>query len=167
MRKLPAIVVVTVVSCGAALAQEGMTPWGDAGAWQILIDPEVGNGCFMQRTFEDGTTVHVGAVPDRQGGFFAAMNPKWTEIAEGQEGVLVFDFGDAKFGGAALGIMRAGLPGGYAFFDNPAFVDEFGKRNSVQVAAKQGDPIEFDLKGSKKAIAAVRACQAEQPKQEP
>ncbi|WP_133057643.1 hypothetical protein [Falsiruegeria litorea] len=141
--------------------------WNTSGDWEILIDPEVGNGCFMQRTFQDGTTVQVGAVPDRQGGFFAALNSNWTEITEGQEGVLTFDFGDAKFAGDALGVIRGGIPGGYAFFDNPAFVDEFGKRSAVKVMGKGGQSIELNLKGSQKAVAAVRACQDEQPKQEP
>ncbi|GAB5439399.1 hypothetical protein [Falsiruegeria mediterranea] len=156
-----------VLSCGAALAQDGVSSWGNSGDWDIMVDPDVGHGCFMQKSFDDGTVVQVGAVPDRQGGFFAALNAAWTEITDGQEGVLTFDFGDAKFAGDALGVIRHGVPGGYAFFDNPKFVDEFGKRNAVKVTGKSGQSIEVDLKGSQKAIAAVRACQDEQPKQEP
>ena len=167
MRRFLTTACFTVLGCSVALAQDGVSSWGTSGDWEILIDPDVGNGCYMQKAFEDGTLVQVGAVPDRQGGFFAAMNAKWAEITDGQEGVLTFDFGDAKFAGDALGVTRAGLPGGYAFFDNPKFADEFGKRNTVKVSAKGGEMIEFSLKGSQKAIAAVRACQEEQPKQEP
>ena len=105
-----------ILSCGAALAQDGFTSWGNSGDWDIMVDPEVGYGCFMQKSFDDGTVVQVGAVPDRQGGFFAALNAAWTEITDGQEGVLTFDFGDAKFAGDALGVIRNGVPGGYAFF---------------------------------------------------
>ncbi|WP_164659105.1 hypothetical protein [Tropicibacter sp. Alg240-R139] len=157
----------TVLSCAGALAQGGALSWGSSGDWEVLIDPDVGHGCFMQKAFDDGTLVQVGAVPDRQGGFFAALNAKWTEIEDGQEGVLTLDFGDAKFAGDALGVIRGGIPGGYAFFDNPKFVDEFGKRSLVTVTGKGGQSVEIDLKGSQKAIVAVRACQDEQPKQEP
>lgn len=143
------------------------SPWGTSGDWEILINPEVGYGCFMQRTSPDGTVVQVGAEPDKQGGFFAVLNAGWTEITDGEEAVLTFDFGDAKFAGDAKGVIKGDLFGGYAFFDNPKFVDEFGKRTKVTVSGEGDRQVEISLKGSQKAIQALRACQKEQPKQEP
>jgi hypothetical protein len=58
--------------------------------------------------------------------------------------------------------MHEGSLGGYAFFDNPEFVTEFAKRQSVIITGSKGPTEEIDLSGSSKAIAAVRACQAEQ-----
>ena len=66
-----------------------------------------------------------------------------------------------------LGSFAMAFPAAMRFFDNPKFVDEFGKRNAVKVTGKSGQSIEVNLKGSQKAIEAVRACQDEQPKQEP
>ena len=68
----------SVLSCSVAFAQDGVASWGTSGDWEILVDPDVGHGCFMQKAFDDGTLVLVGAVPDRQGGFFAALNAEWS-----------------------------------------------------------------------------------------
>ncbi|WP_254439160.1 hypothetical protein [Ruegeria arenilitoris] len=108
-------------------------------------------------------TVEIGAAPNQAGGFFAAYNPAWVLIEDGATGVVQFDFGDAKFEGEAVGVFKNGVPGGYAFFDNPAFVTEFGKRQSVTIIGESGAEVELDLSGSAKAIEAVLACQAEQP----
>ncbi|WP_171123293.1 MULTISPECIES: hypothetical protein [unclassified Ruegeria] len=141
----------------------GMERWGETGDWTILIDPEKGNGCLAWKPFENDMTVEIGAAPNQAGGFFAAFNPAWIQIEDGATGVVQFDFGDAKFEGEAVGVFKNGVPGGYAFFDNPAFVTEFGKRQSVTIIGESGAEVELDLSGSAKAIEAVLACQAEQP----
>lgn len=138
--------------------------WKALGDWDILVDPAVGNGCLAQRDFEDGMRVQIGAVPSREGGFFAAYHSDWTHIEDGEVGVLNFDFGDARFAGEVVGRLSNTLPGGYAFFDNPNFVTEFAKRNSVRVWGEREDVIEISLAGTAKAIDAVLACQKEQPK---
>lgn len=151
------------VFAAAAFAGEP-TRWGQSGDWTILVDPEVGNGCFMIRTYEDGTLILIGTVPDRLGGFLAAHNPNWTDIEEGVEGVLSIDFGEALFEGAVVGKFYNDIPGGYAFFDNPNFVHEFRKRNSViLIGKKSGHQVNIDLKGSNSGINAVLACQEQQP----
>lgn len=142
-----------------------LEPWGEAGGWDILIDPTTGNGCLMEKTFEDETLVQIGTVPSRQGGFLGVYNPAWGDIEDGTEGVVRIDFGDALFEGAVQGKILNGVPGGYAFFDNPNFVDEFAKRNSLTVTGKKsGHSAEISLKGTTKALAAVRSCQTQQPK---
>jgi len=166
MSKGSVVLVSLMCLAGPAWAQ-APAQWGASGDWDIYIDPTVGNGCFMQRASEDGTVVQIGAEPDARGGFFAVLNAAWTDITADQEAVMTFDFGDAKFAGDAKGVIKDGLPGGYAFFDNPKFVDEFGKRLTVTVSGEDGRAVEISLAGSQKAIAAVRACQEEQPKQEP
>ncbi|MBE1285549.1 MAG: hypothetical protein GJ676_19710 [Rhodobacteraceae bacterium] len=151
-----------VLSAVSVLASD-IRPWGEVGSWSIEVDPSVGQGCFAQRQFDDGTLVQIGTVPEQAGGFFAAYNAGWSQIADGQEGLIKFDFGDAKFAGDAVGRHRDDLFGAYAFFDNPEFVSEFAKRNSVKVSGEGGTEIEFSLSGTGKAIEAVLACQAEQP----
>ena len=151
-------------SSQAVQAQTPHKKWGDSGAWSILVDPEVGNGCYMENTLEDGTLVQVGILPDRDGGFFAAYNAAWTNIEEGAAGTVQFDFEKSLFGGDYVGATKGGLPGGYAYFNNPEFIKEFGKRNNVSISGNQGKALDFKLTGTMKAINAVRNCDAEQPK---
>ena len=156
------IAILSTVVCAQANAEE-LKSWKTEGDWEILIDASVGNGCLAQRQYDDGTLVQIGTVPAREGGFFAAYNAEWTDIEIGAEGTINFDFGDARFAGDAVGKVMSDLHGGYAFFDNPSFVKEFGKRESVKVSGETGKLVEIGLKGSSKAISAVLACQKEQP----
>lgn len=136
--------------------------WGEAAGWIIKIDPSVGNGCYMEKTMEDGTLVQVGFVPDRTGGFFAAYNTAWTDIEDGAAGTIQFDFGKSLFGGDYVGVVKVDLHGGYAFFNNPEFIKEFGKRNDVSIKGDGDDALAFKLTGTSKAINAMRNCDAEQ-----
>ncbi len=157
------VLTILALWCASLLHAAGMERWGESGGWTILIDPEKGNGCLAWKPFENEMTVEIGAAPNQAGGFFAAFNPAWVQIEDGATGIVQFDFGDAKFEGEAVGVFKNGVPGGYAFFDNPAFVTEFGKRQSVTIIGESGAEVELDLSGSAKAIEAVLECQAEQP----
>ncbi|WP_171239249.1 hypothetical protein [Ruegeria sp. HKCCA5491] len=156
------VLTTLALCCASLLHAAGMERWGASGDWTILIDPEKGNGCLAWKPFANDMTVEIGAAPNQAGGFFAAFNPAWVQIEDGATGIIKFDFGDAKFEGEAVGVFKNGVPGGYAFFDNPAFVTEFGKRQSVTIIGESGAEVELDLSGSAKAIEAVLECQAEQ-----
>lgn len=157
-----ATIIICAVSVGTpALAKDVLT-WGEAGGWAILVDPAAGNGCMMEKHFENGTLVHIGAVPNRRGGFFAAYNPEWTDIEDGAIGTVKFDFPDVRFSGEVVGVAKDGLFGGYAFFDNPNVPMEFAARNKMTIFGQSGRVVELKLTGTMKAIKAVKACQAEQ-----
>lgn len=158
---IPACIAFLV---GAApVAAQNLQEYGTAGDWGILVDPAAGPGCLMQRMYDSGTLVQIGALPLRDGAFLAAYNAEWTQISEGEEGVVTLDFGDALFEGEVVGDIENDLPGGLAFFDNPDFVSEFAKRNTLKLSTKGGKGVEVDLRGSSNALNAVRACQDKQP----
>lgn len=156
-------IALGLAACSTLAAAQPYEHWSDNGAWQILVDPARGPACLAQKTFDDGTLVQLGAVPVQEGGFFAAYNPAWTDIKAGDEGTLTFDFGDERFAGEVVGQNHDGTPGGYAFFDNPAFLTEFAKRQEVTVSGEGGHRIRLDLTGTSKTIDAVLACQKAQP----
>ncbi|SLN59307.1 hypothetical protein ROG8370_02726 [Roseovarius gaetbuli] len=148
---------------GSSAAASDYQTWGQSGEWEILVNSAMGNGCFARRILEDKTEIQIGTVPNRNGGYFAAYNADWTGIRDSEFGVVEFDFSDAIFAGDAVAHFESEVPGGYAFFDNPAFVKEFAKRNSVTVSSGGRKLIDIDLGGSKKAIDAILACQNKQP----
>ncbi|MGR3713833.1 MAG: hypothetical protein ACU0A6_12030 [Shimia sp.] len=133
------------------------------GDWAVRIDPSNGNGCYAETSFESGTLVAIGLVPDENGAFFAAYNPNWPAVEKGAVSTVLFDFGDSRFQGEVLGDHRGDVPGGYAFFDNPEFALEFGKRTSVVIEGASGKTEAVELTGSLKALQGVKACQEEQP----
>lgn len=154
--------LLAAVPTGATEVAEAEVEWDVAGQWRILVNAAVGNGCLMERTYDDGTLVRIGVVPNRHGGFIAAYNADWVEIQEGAEAEIRIDFEESLFGGNAVGDFRDGVPGAYAFFDNPKFIDEFARRTQVGIYRKDEAGFVIDLAGSAAAIKAVRACQAEQ-----
>ena len=140
--------------------------WQTAGDWTILIHDEETNKCFASRELDDGSEVQIGAEPTLDGGYFAIYNPSWTHIEEGQDGTVEFDFGTARFGGEARGRFEDGVPGGYAFFNNPAFVQKFARSQTVKIIGSQGNTFELDLTGTSNAVRGVLACQDAQPEPE-
>ncbi len=156
---VPLILVTT-----SALAQP--ETWGNAGGWDILIDTEMSNACYATRTLDDGSTVYIGFEPGAAGGFFAIYNPAWTHIEEDQKGLVEFDFVKEKFAGEAVGKYRDGVPGGYAYFNNPAFADAFARYETVKITGSKGATFSMALTGTHKAVTAVKTCQAAQPASE-
>lgn len=137
--------------------------WQTVGDWSIMINTEDASRCFASRTMDDGSEVQIGTEPTLDGGYFAVYNAEWTHIEEGQELTVEFDFGTSRFGGKAKGKIENGLPGGYVFFNNPAFVQEFARGRTVKITGSEGNAFEMDLTGTSKAIRGVLACQDEQP----
>lgn len=128
------------------------------GDWTVRTNPSNGNGCYMEKTFDSGTLVQIGVVPDQNGAFFAAYNVAFQGVNEGAEGSVLFDFGDSRFQGAVIGVFLNSVPGGYAFFDNPEFAKEFGKRTSVLVQGASGNSENIDLSGSMIGLHSIQDC---------
>lgn len=162
MLKYMIFALSVVASTGNA---DEVEPWSTVGAWSVFVATPAADGCFTETELDGGTLVQLGSVSTLGGGFFAAYNAQWSDVEVGGTGTLKFDFGDALFAGDVVGKTSGGLPGGYAYFDNPNFVTEFAKRLSVTITGPKGKTVEISLKGSKKAIDAVLACEAEQSKE--
>ena len=154
--------VLVILQAMPVMASEAKL-WKTVGDWSIHIQSDNASRCFASRSLDDGIEVQIGTEPTLDGGYFAIYNPAWTEIKDGDEGEVEFDFGVSRFGGAAAGRVENGVPGGYVFFNNPAFVQEFSRRQTVKVTGKRGVEFEMDLTGTSRAIRAVLACQDEQP----
>ena len=153
------ILILTFCVLAGTAQAEGNQDYSVSGDWQIKVNPNNGNGCFMEKSFESGTLAQVGIVPDKGGAFFAAYNADWSKVVEGEVSQLLFDFGDSRFQGEIVGATFDNITGGYAFFDNPEFALEFGRRLSVTLIGENGGTETIDLSGSKLAIEVVKECQ--------
>jgi hypothetical protein len=151
----------TLIFSTAIQAQE-LTKWSDAGNWEIFVDPDAGDGCLMQTELADSTRVRIGAVPLRDGGFIAVLNKSWQDLEEGATAVLTFDFDGELFAGEAQTIVEGDWRGGYAFFNNPEFVQGISKRKTLVVSGEAGREVTVDLTGTMKAVSAVMDCQKKQ-----
>ena len=158
------VLAMSVFAFAATAHAETIQDWGEAGRWKIRIDSESGNGCFMETSVEDGTIVRFGEVPNRSGGFFAIYNSEWTDIVVGEEASVMLEFDAKQFSGNAIGDARDGVPGGYAFFNNPNVRGEFSRSRTMIIHGDKGHTASVDLSGTSKAVQAVEACQKQQTK---
>ena len=154
-------------SMAKALADAGALVWLNGRrrpALEALRDEIVAQGgqaevADFDVTNEDAIDQGIARIEDRSGRLDGIVNNAYN----GATGTLE-TVGAARFAGEVVGRLSNTLPGGYAFFDNPNFVKEFAKRNTVRVWGEREDVIEISLAGTAKAINAVLACQKEQPK---
>jgi hypothetical protein len=152
--------VVAGLHATRAIAQE-LTKWADAGQWQVLVDPSVGYGCLMEKIFDDGTRMRMGSLPERKGGFLSIVNKDWTHIDKVATVVVQFDLDGEVFAGDVDYIIEGDLRGGYAFFNNPALVDVFGKKHTVTITGPTERSVSYSLSGTIAALQAIGECRKE------
>ncbi|MFD0911285.1 hypothetical protein [Ruegeria arenilitoris] len=143
-------------------AEAQVSEWGTSGDWHVRIDAAVGNGCYIEKDFESGIRLAFGYLPDLEGGFISAFSADWLERPLDETGNVKFFTSEEKFAGEVEMMVRDGMPGGRAFFNNPAFALEIAKRRSLRVLGPEGGEFEVDLTGSARAIAEMERCQAAQ-----
>ncbi|MEM9393289.1 MAG: hypothetical protein AAGA38_05500 [Pseudomonadota bacterium] len=160
--------LLTCLYLALATAPSAAEEWGSTGLWKILLRDGPVNTCYAMRQLPDESIVEIGFARERGRGYFAIYNAAWTHLEDGRKGVVEFDFGNARFAGETVGRIENGFPGGYAAFNNPAFVDAFARGRSVKIIGTEGAEFELDLTGTHRAIAEIRTCaaaQGDRPKQ--
>jgi len=164
MHLRPTLSVLLLLGSSELLAdtEDALQPWGQSGDWTILVDPDVGNGCLIQKDFDEGFRIRLGYVPDRQGGFFAALSEDWGHVEPGSTGLVRFISDQDKFAGEVEGIEDGEMRGGWAFFNNPEFAEELARRLSITVIGPNDGEFDIDLTGSARAIQEARRCQSQQ-----
>ncbi|MDE0591530.1 hypothetical protein OU789_16445 [Halocynthiibacter sp. C4] len=165
MHRSAALCLAAAFFAGQPALASDYTEYGTSGDWSVLIDAEKGNGCFVQKEFEDGTLIQMGYWPSREGGFFGAYNAAWAAdrtAEDGDKAMVKFDFPDKRFKGESEAHTLDGTPGAFVFFDNPNVPDEIAKNTEMAIQTENRPDIPVNLKGTSNAIKAARECQAKQ-----
>lgn len=157
------VLVFATPSFSDTADQASLEKWGDAGEWEVFVDQAKNDGCLIQKLYPDGTLVRLGRLPAENGSYFAALNQDWTQIDESMSEQFYFDFGgDDLFSGEVVGMIEGDWRGGYAFFNNPEFIDDIGAKSEIKIEGSRRVPLSVSLKGTQHAIAELRRCQSEQ-----
>ena len=163
MKILNALAISAVLAFGpvAALAQE-LVDKGFVAGWNILMDPQMGNGCLIQTVYEDLSVVRIGYDAQNNRGYFVVFNKAWKAIEKGGTYDITFDLDGEKFDAQATGFVLNKVPGAGVFFKDPDFVRAIAQRKVMTVYGQTGQEVmAIDLKGSAKAIEYARICQDE------
>ena len=162
MRFFAPLIAAAFLGLGAvpALAQ-GLIDKGFVSGWNIMVDPQMGNGCLIQTVYEDYSVVRIGYDAANNRGYFVVFNKAWGQIKKGEVYDIVFDLDGKKFDARATGFVLDRVPGAGVFFDDPDFVQAIARSKVLTVYGQSGQEVmAIDLKGSAKATEYARKCQA-------
>jgi len=152
----------------ALLAFAPMATWaqdlidkGFVAGWNVMVDPQMGNGCLIQNIYEDLSVVRIGYDAEHNRGYFVVFNKAWGQIDKGKTYDMTFDLDGQTFDAKATGFYLGKVPGAGVFFDDRSFVEAIAKHKVMTVFGQAGAKVmAIDLTGSGKAIEYARKCQA-------
>jgi len=144
------------------VAAQGLVAWGEAGGWDVMVDPTLGNGCLIQAEYQDGSLVRIGVDRNQGMGYVAAFNDGWRGIEEGARYDVQFDLDGERYDGEAVGIYLGDLPGADIMFDNPEFLFDIAAKQTMTLYNDNGEVMSIDLTGTMVGIEAILECQEDQ-----
>ncbi|MCV6584136.1 MAG: hypothetical protein OIF47_01235 [Marinibacterium sp.] len=144
------------------LAAKGLVDKGFASGWNIMMDPQMGNGCLIQTIYEDQSVVRIGYDALNNRGYFVVIDKDWgNAVKKGEAYPVTFDLDGEMFDATAEGMRIEHVPGAIVFFDDPKFLDAIAAKKHMTVFGTQGHVVmKIDLAGTADALKHARDCQA-------
>lgn len=151
---------LAATSIAPAMAASDAIRWGKVQGWDVMIDPTLGNGCFVYTTYDGGTALRLGFSPDDGEAYLMVGNLKWGSIEHGKTYPIEFKMDrDAPWRATATGVDFDGLPLLMVSTDEPDFLIDFAKKNSLQVTYRGTIVATLSLRGTYAAISEMINCQ--------
>lgn len=164
MKFLAALALSAGMALGATMASaQDLIDKGFVHGWNVMVDPQMGNGCLIQTVYEDLSVVRLGFDATNNRGYFVVFHKGWGQIEPGKQYPITFDLDGERFEATATGFKQGRVPGAGVFFSDRAFVHAIARHKGMTVYNPQGERvIAIDLSGSAKALEYARKCQQEQ-----
>jgi len=164
MKTFATLATIASLCLGALSATaQGLIDKGFVAGWNVMVDPDMGNGCLIQTIYEDYSVVRLGYDATNNRGYFVVFNKAWGNIKKGETYDITFELDGEKFDAKATGFVLNKVPGAGVFFEDRNFVHAIAQRKVMTVYGQTGQKVmAIDLKGSGKAIEYARICQDKQ-----
>ncbi len=146
---------------GGAVAQD-LRDFGFTEGWNIMIDPQLGNGCLIQKVVSKDSVVRIGYDATGNRGYVTVFDRKWGQIRSGESYPVKFDLDGQTFEATAKGFHLGNVPGAGIFFTDRNFVDAIAQRKVMTIYGQNGKVMDINLHGSANALRHARECQAQQ-----
>ncbi len=155
------IISATLALIAASAQAQSLRHWGEAGGWDVMIDPTLGDGCLIQAAYQDGSVVRIGFDRDQGMGYVATFNYDWGDIEEGAQYDVEFALDGENYSGVATGIYLEDLPGADIYFDNPDFLFAIAEKYTMTLYHDGAEVMSIDLDGTYVGLEAAIQCQEE------
>lgn len=145
------------LAAGLACAQS-LERWGETAGWDILIDPSLGNGCLIQAEYDDGSLVRIGFDHTQDSGYLTVFNDGWGDLEEGAIYPISFALDGEEYDAEATGLYLEGVPGVDILFDEPDFLLDIARRNTMTMFYDGAEVMVIELGGTNAAIQEAIRC---------
>jgi hypothetical protein len=151
-----AIAALTATDASAQAAKK----YGSEAGWDIFIKENMGPGCLLAKKLSAEAQVEMGiSATGESKGYLALYTKRDAAVSSGEKVSVIFDVDGQKFSGEATGQRIEGMDGAFVWVNNPDFIYDLAKKNSLTITPAGRDPIVLSLKGTDAAFMALRACQ--------
>lgn len=157
----------SIAAFGQAIpsATDTFTRYGRAGDWNIFVNNSRGT-CLAERVSEE-SVLQMGITNPERYGYLGVFTKAPTEARSGAVSEIVLEIDGRRFVGGvteAAGNVSGGFSGGYVVSPEVGFVEAVSAAPSMVATVAGREPLVIDLTGTRRAIDAVRACDAAQAK---
>lgn len=156
-----AVLAALMAMAGPSLAGN-LVEYRAVGAWDVMVDPSIGNGCLITADFDDGSEVRIGLDRDKGNGYVMAMNNGWGEIKDDASYTISFAVDDQRYDGTATGVHLDNLPGVDIPVDNSDFFGDLAEKSALTLYAGDTEVMKISLKDAGDALDALIECQKAQ-----
>lgn len=158
IRGVACAVLLTCISL-PALAEDTVK-WADAGAWPVIVDRNLGDGCFTYKAYQTGTILRMGFNPLVNQVYIVVANEAWSTLERGKTYDLRLSLGDTQpWSGSGTASNFDGATAFWLNFSSVDVVRDFVRVQILEVKHRDETLEYLDLTGGVAAFSEVVRCQ--------
>ncbi|KEQ07025.1 hypothetical protein [Pseudorhizobium pelagicum] len=163
MKRLTMLLVGWMLSTIAVeAAPTESIPWKEVGGWSVLMDPSLGNACYVSTAYEDGTVLRLGFnLSSAEGSIYIALgNENWKSLEAGKDYQIQIAFdAETPWDAPARAMELSGINWLNVQTTDTNFAAEFARKHTMRATFEGRSVAMLRLKGSSKALDEMLACQ--------
>ncbi|MEZ5829948.1 MAG: hypothetical protein R3D05_02065 [Dongiaceae bacterium] len=154
-------VAVAALACTSMPAfADDLLKWAEVGAWPVIVDRTLGNGCFTYMTYDTGTMLRVGFTRLTSQGYMLIANNAWSSVEIGRRYDVTLKFGKAPpWNDEATAINLNGTISLWMSFSNVDVIVDFMQEEDVAIWYNGRRVDSVSLNGGYAAFSEVLRCQ--------
>ena len=154
--------VLTLALWPGLLAAAELIDRGYFNGWNVMVDPNLGNGCLMQSVPDGESLVRIGYDPQKDEGYLTVFNPDWHRVTTGTKQPMVFDLDGRQYPAKVTNLKVGGVSGFGVTFPRQTGFEQIARTKMMTVFNPKGEAVyQLDLSKTGDAFAEARKCQKE------
>ncbi|WP_100220852.1 hypothetical protein [Agrobacterium albertimagni] len=161
MKRFPIVSVAVLLAATPAFPTDAI-PWKEVGGWVVMMDPTLGNACYVSTIYEDGTVLRLGFnFTGSQGAIYIALgNQNWKSLEPGKDYPVVITFDrETPWNAVASGMEFSNINWLTVHTTDMDFAAEFARKHTMNATFQGRSIATLQLRGSARAVSEMLNCQ--------